>query len=157
MPVEFHDYSIRVQEALNDAALQFLEEAASEIQSQAQRKTSVDSGQLKGAWGHSVDNSVLEATVGNTLENAIWEEFGTGTWAEGGKGRKDAWYVPVEAVSGSKKPTFNGQVVIVYGQNGQAFYKTNGKKPKRMLHNAFTENKAKIIRRAEQIFKGRMS
>lgn len=157
MSVEFHDYSLKVLEALDDAALQFLEEAASEIQSQAQRKTSVDSGQLKGAWNHVVDESKKEAQVGNPLENAIWEELGTGAWAEGGKGRKDAWYVPVESVDGSKKPTFNGQVVIVYGQGGQAFYKTNGKKPKRMLHNAFTENKAKIIRRAEQIYKGRMS
>lgn len=157
MSVEFHDYSIQVQEALNDAALQFLEEAASELQSQAQRKTSVDSGQTKGAWDHVVDESALEATVGNPLENAIWEELGTGEWAVEGNGRKGAWYVPVESVSGSKKPTFNGQVIVVYGQGGQAFYKTNGKKPKRMLHNAFTENKAKIIRRAEQIFKGRLS
>lgn len=157
MSIEFHDYSVQVLAALDDAAIQFLEEAASEIQSQAQRKTSVDSGQLKGSWNHVVDESRKEAQIGSPEENAIWEELGTGAWAEGGKGRKDAWYVPVESVSGSKKPTFNGQVIVVYGKNGQAFYKTNGKKPKRMLHNAFTENKAKIIKRAEQIYKGRMS
>lgn len=157
MSVEFHDYSIQVLEALDDAALQFLEEAASELQSQAQRKTSVGSGQLKGSWDHVVDESKKEAQIGSPLENAIWEELGTGEYALEGNGRKGAWYVPVESVDGSKKPTFNGQVVIVYGQGGQAFYKTNGKKPKRMLHNAFTENKAKIIRRAEQIYKGRLS
>lgn len=156
MAVTFEDYSIQVKAALDDAVYQFLEEASSEIQSHAQRNTPIGSGQLKGSWSHVVDEANQEAQVGSPLENAIWTELGTGEYALEGKGRKGAWFVPVEKVTGKKKPTFNGKVVIVYGDNGQQFFKTNGKRPARMLHNAFVNNKAKIIRRAEQIFKERL-
>ena len=47
------------------------------------------------------------------------------------------WYVPVEGFTGKKKPTFNGKVVIVHGKDGRAYYKTNGKKPRRMLQRAY--------------------
>ena len=48
--VKFEDFSVKVKGALDEAVYQFLEEAASEIQSQTQRKTPVDTGQLKGSW-----------------------------------------------------------------------------------------------------------
>lgn len=156
MSVEFKDNSIKVKETLNDGILQFLEEAAAEIESAAIRNTSVDTGQLKGQWTYTLDDAKLEATVGNTLENAIWEELGTGEYAVKRNGRKGAWYIPVDRVTGKKKPTYNGEVIIVHGKNGMDFYKTNGKKPKRMLHTAFEKNKNKIIKRAEEVLKGRM-
>lgn len=156
MFVEFKDNSIKVREALEDGVLQFLEEAAAEIESAAIRNTRVDTGQLKGQWMHTLDDAKLEATVGNTLENAIWEELGTGEYAVKRNGRKGAWYIPVDRVTGKKKPTYNGEVIIVHGKNGMDFYKTNGKKPKRMLHTAFEKNKNKIIKRAEEVLKGRM-
>ena len=37
MSVEFQDFSIQVKEALDEKAIQFLEEAASEIESAAKR------------------------------------------------------------------------------------------------------------------------
>lgn len=154
--VKFENFSVQVKGALEEAANIFLEEAASEIQSQTQRRTPVDTGQLKGSWAHTVDESAHEATIGSPLENAIWTEFGTGEYALEGNGRSGAWYVPVEKVTGRKKPTFNGKVTIVQGSNGQKFYKTNGKKPVRMLHNAFEENKAKIQRRADILFKEKL-
>lgn len=133
--VKFEDYSIKVKDALNDAVIQFLEEAASEIQSQTQRKTPVDTGQLKGSWDHVVDESKQEATIGSPLENAIWTEFGTGEYALEGNGRKGGWFYK--------------------DSKGEGHF-THGKHPVRMLHNAFEENKEKIKRRAEQIFKERM-
>lgn len=68
-----------------------------------------------------------------------------------GNGRKGAWYVPVDTYTGSKKPTYNGKVVIVYGKNGKKFYKTNGKTPNRPLDNAFKSLKTKLIKRFGQI------
>ena len=68
-----------------------------------------------------------------------------------GNGRKGAWYVPVDTYTGSKKPTYNGKVVIVYGKNGKKFYKTNGKMPNRPLDNAFKSLKTKLIKRFGQI------
>lgn len=130
--VEFEDFSIKVMEALDDTALRFLEEAASEIESQAQRNSRKDTGQLKGSWAHIVDDGKMEATIGSPLENAIWEEFGTGEYAVKGDGRKGGWS---------------------YQDDKGDWYHTKGKKPNRTLQRAFENTKGKIINRAKQIFK----
>lgn len=131
--VKFEDNSMKVKAAIDEALLQFLEKAASELQSQAARGTPVDTGQLKGSWAHTVDESNLEAKIGSPLENAIWTEFGTGEYALKGNGRKGGWFYKDD--------------------KGQGHF-THGKKPVRMLHNAFEQTKGKIIKRAEQIMKG---
>lgn len=136
MSVEFQDFSVQVKAAIDDAALAFLEEAASEVESAARRNSRVDTGQLKGSWAHVVDVSSQIATIGSPLENAIWEEYGTGEYAAEGNGRKGGWFY-VDA-------------------KGEGHF-TRGKKPNRTLQRAFEACRAKIIRRAEQIFRGRMS
>ena len=133
MAVEFQDFSIQVKEILDEKAIQFLEEAASEIESAAKRGSRVDSGQLKGSWTHLVDESAYEATVGSPLQNAIWEEFGTGEYAAAGDGRKGGWS---------------------YKDDSGDWHHTKGKKPNHTLQRAFDSRKAAIIRRAKQIFKG---
>lgn len=134
--VEFEDFSLQVQEALDDAALRFLEEAASEIESQARRNSRVDTGQLKGSWNHIIDENKMEATIGSSLENAIWEEFGTGEYAVNGDGRKGGWFYEDE--------------------NGDGHF-THGKTPNRTLQRAFEGKKGKIVNRAKQIFKEALS
>lgn len=134
MAVEFKDFNIEVKGAINDACNQFLEEAASEIESQAARNTNVDSGQLKGSWTHVVDESAHEATVGSPLEYAIWQEMGTGEYALEGNGRKGGW--------------------LYEDKDTGEFVYTQGSKPVRMLHNAFETKRSAVIRRAEQIMKG---
>lgn len=131
MSVEFQDYSLQVKAALDDKALAFLEEAASEIESAARRNSRVDSGQLKGSWTHLVDESAGEATIGSPLENAIWEEFGTGEYAAKGDGRKGGWS---------------------YQDDAGDWHHTKGKKPNRTLQRAFDSKKAAIVNRAKQIF-----
>lgn len=133
MSVEFQDFSIQVKEAVEDAALQWLEEAASEIESQAKRNSRVDTGQLKGSWRHEVDTGEKKATVGSGLENAIWEEFGTGEYAVNGDGRKGGWS---------------------YQDDEGNWWHTHGKKPNRTLKKAFESKKNAIINRAKQIFGG---
>lgn len=132
MAVEFEDFSIRVKDALNDKALQFLEEAASEIESAAGRNSRIRSGQLKGSWAHLTDDSTFEATIGSPLENAIWEEFGTGEYAANGDGRKGGWS---------------------YKDDAGEWQYTKGKKPNHTLQRAFDGAKDAIIRRAQEIFK----
>ena len=89
--VEFYDFSIDVSAAATDIAFAFLEEAAGEVEAQARRNSHVDTGQLKGSWTHTVDETKDEAQIGSPLENAIWEEFGTGEYAAKGDGRKGGW------------------------------------------------------------------
>ena len=129
--VEFEDFSIQVKNAIEEKALKFLEEAASEVESQARRNSRVDTGQLKGSWTHVVDESAQKATIGSPLENAIWEEFGTGEYALHGDGRKGGWYYVDDVGDG---------------------HFTHGKTPNRTLQRAFDQKKTVIQKRANQIF-----
>ena len=131
--VEFIDLSIKVTQAMEDAALRFLEEAGFEIESAAKRNSRVDNGQLKGSWRHIVDDAAYTVTIGSPLANAVWEEFGTGEYALHGDGRKGGWS---------------------YQDDKGDWHHTHGKKPNRTLHNAFEDNKSKIVNRAKEIFKG---
>ena len=131
----FEDNRVKVNAAFDDAISAFLLEASAEIVSQTARHTPVDTGQLKGSWAADVDESKAEATIGSPLEHAIWQEMGTGEWAVENNGRKGGWR---------------------YQDDKGEWHFTKGTKPKRMLYNAFVKNKAKIIRRAEQIFKEKL-
>lgn len=130
--VEFYDFSIDVSAAAADIALAFLEEAAGEVEAQARRNSRVDTGQLKGSWTHTVDETKDEAQIGSPLENAIWEEFGTGEYAAKGDGRKGGWN---------------------YQDDEGNWHHTNGKKPNRTLQRALDSVKGTIVRMAEQKFR----
>lgn len=130
--VEFHDNTVAVTGAIKEAAIAFLKEAAGELQSQTQRNTRVDTGQTKGAWNYEVNESELEAIVGNPLENAIWEEMGTGEYALNGNGRKGGWYY-VDA-------------------KGKGHF-THGKRPSRAFNNAKITCEPKITKAAQDKFK----
>lgn len=129
--VQFEDYSFKVKTTIKGKALQFLEEAAAEVESAARRNSRVDTSQLKGSWSHIVDESDHSATVGSPLENAIWEEFGTGEYALEGNGRKGGWFYEDDEGNG---------------------HFTHGKKPNRTLYRAFKDKEPVIRRRARQIF-----
>lgn len=148
---EFEDNSVKILRALDEVGQQWLEDATRILHRQVVQNSRVDTGQTKSSWKKVVEGD--KGIVGSTSENAIWEEFGTGHYAVNGDGKKGAWYVPVEKVLGKKKPTFNGKVVIVYGKNGQAYYKTNGKKPNRALQNAKNSTEKKIQNRLVQLVK----
>jgi hypothetical protein len=85
------------KDMISKEAINFLREVAGEIQGQAQRNSRVDTGQLKSSWQWVVDKEEYKAYIGSNLENAIWEEFGTGIYAEdnngaaSGRGRQTPW------------------------------------------------------------------
>lgn len=152
--VEFTDNSINIKQEINEKSINWLKEVAAEIESQVIKNSRTDTGNTKRHWKHYIDETQGEAVIGNELENALWEEFGTGEYAVNGDGRKTPWYVPVEEVLGTKKPTFNGKVEIVYGKDGTAFYKTDGKKPSRAFTKAYETVKPKAEKKAKEIFGG---
>jgi hypothetical protein len=161
--VEFHDFSIECKGALDDAVNQFLEEAASELQSEAQRNSSF-SRNLHGTWNHVVDENKKEATVGNPMQLAIWMEMGTGEYALNKNGRKGYWvYVKgnnsVQESNPGKARTLEEAklAVALLREKGLDAHYTKGQKPHRMLWQAFQSKKAAIIRRAEQVLKGRLN
>ncbi len=157
--VEFQDFSIQVKDVMEGAIYKALEEAAVELQSQAQRNSAF-SKNLHGSWKHVVNESKMEATVGNPMELAIWMELGTGEYALEGKGRKGYW-VYVKGNSGVKEANPGKartleeakMAVAILREKGLEAYYTKGQKPRRMLHNAFAAKKATLIRIIEQNLK----
>lgn len=135
MAVEFQDNRIEVKAAIGNAVTAFLHEACGELEAQTKRNSKVKTGQTKGSYGYVVDEAELTGYVGSNYDNAIWEEFGTGEYALNGDGRKGGWrYVDAE---------------------GKGHF-TYGKRPRRPLFKAFTELRARIIAKAEQIMKERL-
>lgn len=74
----------------------------------------------------------MTATIGNPEENALWEELGTGEYAVNHDGRKGGWFYKDE--------------------KGEGHF-TYGKKPMRMLQNAFVTKKNTVIKAFEQHIK----
>lgn len=153
MSVKFENNVFHAKELLHDKAVQFLYEAGAELQAQVVENSRADTTFTRSKWTYIVDEGELKVIVGNPEENAIWEEFGTGEYALEGNGRKTPWYIPVDNYKGKKKPTYNGEVVIIYGKDGKKFYKTDGKKPSRALHNAMETVSPKLKKRINQLMK----
>lgn len=162
MGVEFTDNSVQVKNAIKEASVAYLYEAAGEIE--AQTKRNVPNGywfsQQKSNWSYIVDESKLEATIGNPLQQALWTEFGTGEYAVNGDGRKGYWIY----VKGSDGSTSTGgkqytleeakRYVAMMRADGLDAHYTKGQAPKRPFGNAFTALKSKIIKRFEEVMKG---
>lgn len=161
--VQFRDFSIQVKEAMNEKCIAYLHEAAGELEAQAKRNMPPGQwfAQQKGQWTYKVDESKLEATVGNPMEQALWTEFGTGEHAINGDGRKGYW-VYVKGSGGSVTSTGGKQyslqeakrIVAMMRADGLDAHYTKGQTAKRPLFNAFTSLKAALIRRAETVLKG---
>lgn len=159
MAVEFQDFTIKVQGAIDDKINAVLEECAGELESQAKRNTTVGrvaGGKTKNAWEHMVDEAEHTAYIGNSEETAIWIEFGTGEYALEGNGRKGGWFIPI----GNGEGMISQAVVKAYGfkviegKNGMKFAHTYGMKPQRPFHKAYTRLKKAIIKRIQNSLKG---
>lgn len=151
--VKFEDNHLKVEAEIEKRICNWLEEASAEYESQAVRNTRVNTGATKRGWGHVVDTVSLEATVGNSEENAIWEEFGTGEYAiKGGKGR-NVWYVSADQLDSKQISdfTYKYKFPIKYGKNGQIFFEMRGKEAQRMLYKAHLSTKTPAIKRFAQI------
>ena len=134
MSVKFTDNSSKVKAILKEALIAGLHDAGSIIMSQTKQNSRVATGQTRDAWKYVVDESEMTSIIGNPLENAIWEEFGTGEWALNHDGRKGGWFYKDEEGKG---------------------HFTYGKKPMRMLFNAFVTKKNTVIKAFEQQIKSR--
>lgn len=133
--VKFIDFTVKVQNAIDERAEAVLEECAGEFESQVKRNSRVRTGKTKNSFQHKVSKTDegFEAAVGSDYENAIWEEFGTGDYALKGNGRKGGWFYVDEKGDG---------------------HFTHGKRPSRAFWNAYTTLKNKIITHIQNAFKG---
>ena len=166
MAVEFLDFSIEVKDALEDAVTAYLHEAAGELEAQTKRNTRQGwryrDKTATSLWKSEVDEGEKMAKVGSPDEAGYWEEFGTGEYALNGDGRKGWWvYVPGSGDSprgGQKYYTKEEalQIMAMLRADGIDAHITDGNEPNSPLHRAFTSLKSPLIRRAEEVLKGRM-
>lgn len=92
----------------------------------ATKNPKVGTGQLRNSIKYQLSGSGNETNVkiGSNLEYATYQEFGTGEFAENGKGRKGGW---------SYTDPKTGKRVF-----------TKGNKPTKFLRRAFRDNKSQI-------------
>lgn len=154
--IVFEDYSAKILAEIQNKSDVFLEEVGGEIESKAADFTRVASGQTRRDWGHTVNSSALEVTIGNNNENAIWEEFGTGEYAVKGNGRKGGWWIAADSLDPKTRSLFETKYHFRkgYGKGGKLFYYTRGKKGTEALNKALQSGKGIITAEAIKIFKG---
>ncbi|MGQ7335478.1 HK97-gp10 family putative phage morphogenesis protein [Streptococcus suis] len=130
---KFEDNSKKIKKALMEVSEQALEEAALLVEAQAKSLAPVgNSGELRDKIDHNIKevNGMKIAQVGSPLDYAPYVEYGTGEFAENGKGRKGGWgYTDEEGTE----------------------HWTRGNKPQPFLRPAFRRNRKQI----EQIIGGK--
>ena len=129
----FKDNSSQAKQAINQTTIRWLLSACVLVQGQAVLLAAVQTARLKGSIDYIVDENELTAYVGTNVEYAVYVEFGTGEFAENGRGRKGGW--------------------VYQDPSGEWFF-TYGQEPQPYLRPAFRQNKSKIEALAKQIFSG---
>ena len=164
MGVEFHDFSVKVTEAVEEALIAGLYEAAGELEARTKRNSrqghKYGDIQATALWKHKVDEGAMEASVGSPHEAGFWEEFGTGEHALNKDGRK-GWWVYVEGQdsgTGGKsypnKEEAEKAALFLRRVKKLEAYATNGIDPNRPLHRAFSSAKPVVQSIFEDKLKG---
>jgi hypothetical protein len=164
MSVEMHDYTIKVTEAMEEALIAGLHEAAGEVEARTKRNSRQDHsyGDIKATalWKHQVDEGAMEAQVGSQYEAGYWEEFGTGSFALHGDGRK-GWWVYVEGQdSGNGGKSYatreeaEDAAKFLRKVKKLEAYATNGIEPNEPLRRAFASAKPVVKAIFEDKLKG---
>ena len=164
MSVELIDFSIKVTEAMEDALIAGLHEAAGELEARTVRNSrqSHTYGDIRATalWDHKVDEGKMEAQVGSPYEAGYWEELGTGEHALNHDGRK-GWWVYVEGQeSGTGGKSYSSReeaeeaAEFLRKAKKLNAYATNGIDPNRPLHRAFESGKKVVQAIFEEKLKG---
>lgn len=163
MSTRLEDYSIDVKVALNEITKQWLHEASFEVQAHAQRNCKMslegeeEGRRLRESYKNVVDEDKGEAFVGSPRESVYWEEFGTGSHAAHGGGRKGWWvYVKNGETRSKAGQTYSSrEEAEAVAESMQAdnidAYATNGREPSYTLENAFKKTRGKAERRLAQL------
>lgn len=91
MEIDVVDNSALVQEVFHAACLRALERCGLVGEGYAKDLASVDTGRGRNSISHKVDESEPAAYIGTNLDYMIYQELGTGIYAEGGGGRPTPW------------------------------------------------------------------
>lgn len=136
MDVRVESHKAEVLEAMDRAIDAALEAIGIQCESHAKANITesgrVDTGRMRNSITHQVVSSENAVYIGTNLEYAIYNEVGTGIFAEGGGGRKDPWR---------------------YQDEEGNWHTTVGMKPVHFLKRAASENADEYMAIAEEIMK----
>ena len=133
---------------------QALKKACALVEREAKIKAPKQNGELRNSIQSKVvnDSGDLAGVVFTPLEFAPYVEYGTGLFAEGGKGRKEVPWVYVENSDGGthKKTVYESeadalQAVAYLQSKGLDAKMTYGQHPQPFLRPALLKNREKII------------
>ncbi len=132
MGIEYHNNTSKVNDEIQARINKALDEVGGIIKAAAKENvTSKGTGHLRDSIAKQTigtgDKTVVQ--IGSPLDYAVYQEFGTGEFAENGAGRKGGW---------------------VYRAPNGKFYHTDGSKPKKFLRKAFRDNKQTVIDHLKQ-------
>ena len=91
MRIDVVNNSVQVGEAFRAACLRALERCGMEAEGYAKDLAPVDTGRLRNGISHAVSEDEMAAYVGTNVEYGVYQELGTGIYAEGGGGRPTPW------------------------------------------------------------------
>lgn len=128
------------RDAFLNAAKEQIEKALEAIGLQAEgyakdivtAESRVDTGRLRNSIAHTYVADEKAVYIGSNLEYAVYNEVGTGIYAEGGGGRKTPW--------------------VYVDENGEGHW-THGMKPKHMLKRAASEHDTEYAQIIEEMLK----
>lgn len=118
-------------EAIRAAALAAVVAGAEVAVGQIKQLTPAGTGDLRDSISHQLRSSggaKVVAELGSPLDYAIYQEYGTGEFAENGSGRKGGW--------------------VYTAPNGERVF-TMGNRPARMFRNGYRASRTRIIRAIE--------
>ena len=85
MIVKFTDNSDEVLSAFEVACLRGLEKCGLVAEGYAKKLAPVDTGNLRNSITHNMDSGEPAAFIGTNVEYAVYQEMGTGIYADGGR------------------------------------------------------------------------
>ena len=85
MRIDVVNNSVQVGEAFRAACLRALERCGMEAEGYAKDLAPVDTGRGRNSISHKVDESEPAVYIGTNLDYMIYQELGTGIYAEGGR------------------------------------------------------------------------
>ena len=87
----FNDYSDDVLNEFHDAVLRALERCGEQAEGYAKDLAPANTGAGRNSISHQVDESESAVYIGTNIDYMIYQELGTGKYAEGGGGRPTPW------------------------------------------------------------------
>jgi len=151
MDVTVTSHRIEIEKAAEEAIERALEAIGIQCESHAKANVNAAGRSRHGASGlqghitHQVVDSEKAVYVGSNLEYAVYNEVGTGIYAEGGGGRKGWWvYVAGESKRNNNGKTYSydeaKRVVAILKSRGLDAHMTQGMKPIHFLKKAVEEH-----------------